>query len=202
MNVILISGKAEAGKSTTASFLKENLERCYGVNAIAIVPYGDYVKSTARLVYGWDGKKDEAGRELLQNWGTNVVRNIQPDFWIETVRRLAEVLDYFVEYLIVDDCRFPNEISAWSDYPHCHIRVERPHHENALTDEQRQHISETALDDAICDFRISAENYEALYLDAASLTEDVITYFESEKQLHWNELVPDELLVEDDDGRL
>ena len=69
MKVILISGKAEAGKTTTANFIKE-----YLVNHQArpmLIPYGNYVKTTAKELLEWNGKKDEKGRELLQWWGTD-----------------------------------------------------------------------------------------------------------------------------------
>ena len=46
MKIILISGKAEAGKTTTAKFLKKKLEE-QGMFS-AIIPYGQYVKTLPR----------------------------------------------------------------------------------------------------------------------------------------------------------
>lgn len=160
MKIVLISGKAEAGKTTAANIIKDSL----GDKAsVAIVPYGAYVKHTAKLLFNWDGKKDEAGRHLLQWWGTDIVRKQLPDFWVDTVVRLANVAQDQLDYLIIDDCRFLNEITAWRSWYPTIIRVERPGWENALTPEQRQHPSETALDDwKGFDVTLSATNIEEL----------------------------------------
>src|SRR5574344_993854 len=119
MKIILISGKAEAGKTTTANMIKDILE-----------------------------KKDKAGRSLLQYWGTDVVRKKDPNFWVMASIDLANVIKDEFDYMIVDDCRFPNEIDLWkclTAYPVLTIRVIRPGHENMLTLEQRrseEHTSE------------------------------------------------------------
>ena len=146
MHVILLSGKAEAGKTLSARMISSYLTEL-GFKAV-MIPYGDYVKHTAKLIFGWNGEKDEAGRNLLQWWGTDVVRAYNPYFWSETVVRLVDVLQNQVDYVIVDEARFPDEISIWNRYPFTvtTVRVERPGHENKLTPEQRAHISETALD--------------------------------------------------------
>ena len=113
MKIILISGKAEAGKTTAANIIKYYL--CGIGKRAAIVSYGQYVKDTAKMIFGWDGQKDENGRQLLQWWGTDVVRKKNENFWVNTVMRLAAVLDGEIDYLIIDDCRFPNEIDLWKD---------------------------------------------------------------------------------------
>lgn len=161
MKIILISGKAEAGKTTTANIIKYYL--CGIGKRAAIVPYGQYVKDTAKMIFGWDGQKDENGRQLLQWWGTDVVRKKNENFWVNTVMRLAAVLDGEIDYLIIDDCRFPNEVELWKhEYGCLTLRIERPGHENALNDEQRKHPSETALDDYEFDVTISATDFKEL----------------------------------------
>ena len=74
MKVILISGKAEAGKDLTCKILGELLRP---INSLRLA-YGDYVKTTARDILGWNGEKDVAGRKILQWWGTDVVRAKEP----------------------------------------------------------------------------------------------------------------------------
>ena len=161
MKIILISGKAEAGKTTAANIIKYYL--CGIGKRAAIVPYGQYVKDTAKMIFGWDGQKDENGRQLLQWWGTDVVRKKSENFWVNTVMRLAAVLDGEIDYLIIDDCRFPNEVELWKhEYDYLILRIERPGHENALNDEQRKHPSETALDDYEFDVTISATDFKEL----------------------------------------
>lgn len=152
--MILFCGKAEAGKTTSAVLVAQWL-RARG-SKVAKIAYGDYIKQTAKQVFGWNGRKDKAGRQLLQWWGTDVVLQKSPNFWIETVTRLAVVLDGVVDYLLIDDVRFPKEISCWLDpelskqfasgLDVCVVRVNRPEHVSKLTPEQLKHPSETALD--------------------------------------------------------
>lgn len=166
-NIILFSGKAEAGKTTAARYLKENLIH-EGYSA-KIISYSDYVKHTAMLLMGWNGIKDEFGRGVLQRWGTDIVRKRDPMFWVNTVKRLVDVSDDIFDYILIDDCRFPNEIEVWKDYQHITVRVENPNHLNALSEEQRKHPSETALDDYEMDVTLSATN--AFELNNAVLLE-------------------------------
>lgn len=165
LHIVLLSGKAEAGKTTAARAMRDALN-ARRIPAV-IVPYGQYVKDTAKMLFGWDGVKDEAGRQLLQRWGTNTVREIDPSFWCDTVIRLAKILEESSDtaVMIVDDCRFPNEIECWdwAGIKYTTIRIERPGWENALTSEQREHPSETALDDwGSWDFKISTDKKEEL----------------------------------------
>lgn len=159
MKIILISGKAEAGKTTAANFLKEELES--RGERVAITPYGRLLKDLCNMLYGWDGRKDEAGRQLLQHFGTDVIRKEDPNYWVNHVIDLAFLLYDEFDTFIVDDCRFPNELEAWDDfvkyirvdksymgrsYDVYWLRILRPGYENHLTPEQRLHPSETALD--------------------------------------------------------
>lgn len=160
MKIILISGKAETGKTLSAHIIKKKLEKWD--KKVVIIPYGAYVKDLARLLYGWNGEKDTYGRELLQKLGTDIIRTREPDFWVDTVKRLVKALRNDFDYVIIDDCRFPNELEAWNDYPNTKIRVERPYYENSLTVEQRTHPSENALDSYNFDLVFEATNKEGL----------------------------------------
>lgn len=153
MKIILISGKAEAGKTTAANFLKEELES--RGERVAITPYGRLVKDLCNMLYGWNGEKDEAGRQLLQRFGTDIVRAMRPDYWVDHIIDLALMLNNEFDTFIIDDCRFPNEVVSWEGkwfktfdnaFDVYWLRIERPGYENHLTPEQRMHASETALD--------------------------------------------------------
>lgn len=163
MKIILLSGKAEAGKTTAAQYIL--LKLLSANKKAAIIPYGQYVKDTAKMIFGWDGEKDEHGRFLLQNWGTDIVRKKDQNFWVDTVKRLVGVAYDTLDVVLIDDCRFPNEISCWDDFPAdiYTIRIKRPGWENALTPEQRKHPSETSLDKWKFDYVISARNKAKLY---------------------------------------
>ena len=64
MKVIGIAGKAESGKSSFASILKEELEG--QGKKVLLINYGDFVKFIAEKYYNWNGEKDVNGRALLQ----------------------------------------------------------------------------------------------------------------------------------------
>ena len=57
---------------------------------------------------------------------------------------------------IIPDCRFPNEISRFKEagYKTIHIHVERDF-ESGLTEEQRNHPSENALNEVTPDYVIN-----------------------------------------------
>ena len=154
MQVILISGKAQHGKDTTAGILKSQLEA--DGYKVLIVHYADLLKHICRSFFGWDGKKDSAGRHLLQYVGTDVIRARHPGFWVEFI---TQMLDFFPDewdYVLIPDCRFPNEIDSLknSGIKTIHIRVVRPGFQSKLSTEQQAHPSETALDKVIPDYYI------------------------------------------------
>ena len=151
MKVVLISGKARHGKDTTAAFLKEALER--DGNRVLIAHYGDLVKYVCKAFFCWNGEKDERGRAMLQRVGTDVIRARDEDFW---TRFLCSILSFFPDewdFVLIPDCRFPNEVDAPGEFglDSTHLRVIRPDFDNGLTEEQQNHISETALDDVRAD---------------------------------------------------
>lgn len=151
MRVILISGKAQHGKDTTARILKDELE-LHGDNVL-IAHYADLVKYICRTFFGWDGNKDEYGRHLLQYVGTDVIRQEDPNYWVDF---LSDILHFFPDewdVVIIPDARFPNEIERMRDNGHqlTHIRVVRDKFNSPLTDEQQHHASEVALDDVTPD---------------------------------------------------
>lgn len=165
MRVILISGKARAGKDTTARFLKQAFEQAYHVRGerILIVHYADLLKHICRNFFGWDGKKDTQGRNLLQRVGTDRIRAVRPNFWVEFV---AEILEMFYgdwDCVIIPDCRFPNEVEVMRQrgFPVTLLRVERPGVESNLTPDQQAHPSETALDDYKWDYILVNNGTEA-----------------------------------------
>ena len=154
MKIILISGKAQNGKDTTAEILRRQLQA--DNHRVLITHYADLLKFICRNYFGWNGEKDDAGRQMLQYVGTDVIRKRNPTLWVDFV---SMILKYFHEnwdYVIIPDCRFPNEITAMSDsgFETIHIRVVRKNFKSPLTEEQQKHPSETALDDVTPDWYI------------------------------------------------
>ena len=108
--LILLSGKAGSGKTTSAFRLNQYLS-CNGIVAMTF-SFSKYVKMTAYDL-GWNDNKDELGRNFLADIGM-VTRKYHPHIWV--VRTLREILyeasQHKVEVCIIDDCRFKNEIEV------------------------------------------------------------------------------------------
>lgn len=154
MKVITISGKAQNGKDTTAGFLKDALEA--DGYSVLITHYGDLLKYICQKFFGWDGKKDEKGRSILQYVGTDVIRAEQPNFWVGFIGNILDLFPDTWDYVLIPDCRFPNEVNVLKDsgLDVTHIRVVRDGFDSPLTPEQQQHPSETALDGTEPDYTI------------------------------------------------
>lgn len=151
MKVILISGKAGHGKDTVANILQEEIKN-KGYKVMT-THYGDLVKYICGTYFGWDGNKDEAGRTLLQHVGTDIVRKKNPDFWVDFIASILTYFDGNWDYVLIPDVRFKNEIRNIKDtgIDTVHLRVIRDNYEGTLTEEQKKHPSETALDDVSAD---------------------------------------------------
>ena len=154
--IFLIAGKAQHGKDSTANFLKEKLP-----GKSVIIHQADYLKYIAQQYMGWQGNKDCEGRTLLQWLGTDRVRLElkKPTFWVEKTCDVIEILQDQVDYFLVPDCRFRNELyytqARFPDYVKT-IRVNRVSFDNGLTQEQKNHISETDLDNFDYDYWINS----------------------------------------------
>lgn len=83
------------------------------------------------------------------------MRNAYPDYWVDFI---CDILQFFGDnwdYVIIPDCRFPNEIERMKYcYDAVHLRVRRENYDSGLTRAQKNHPSETSLDDCGADFFI------------------------------------------------
>lgn len=143
--IIIISGKARAGKDTIASFLKE----IYKEKMISL-QYGSYIKEYAIKISNWDGNEETKPRELLQQLGTNIIRKeIDEKFFIKKMIDDIKVYSYFFDIIVISDARFKIEIDDIRDNFSnvISINIERPNFDNGLTEEQKNHPSEVDLDD-------------------------------------------------------
>lgn len=144
--IFLLGGKAESGKDSTGIFIKQKV-----IGSTLILHNADFLKYIAKQYMGWNGEKDERGRNLLQNLGTDRTRIElnKPLFWVERSCDIIEILKDRYDYFCICDCRFQNELY----YPKARfpelvttIKVVRKNFNNILTQEQRNHPSETSLD--------------------------------------------------------
>ncbi|MCE5220035.1 MAG: hypothetical protein LLF98_01905 [Clostridium sp.] len=154
MQIINISGKAQHGKDTTSLILKEKLESKN--KKVLIAHYADLLKYEAKQFFNWNGLKDEQGRHILQYIGTDVIRAKNPNYWVDFVKEFLTMFQNEWDYVIIPDCRFPNECEAWKidGWSNVTVRVVRGNFISNLTTEQLNHPSETALDDYKFDYYI------------------------------------------------
>lgn len=154
MKVILISGKAQNGKDTAADFLHKALVN--DGKRVLVTHYADLLKYICTNYFGWDGNKDARGRQMLQYVGTDVIRKQNPTLWVDFVSMLLKYFHENWEYVIIPDCRFPNEVTTMVEngFDTVHLRVVRNNFKSPLTKEQQQHPSEIALDNVEPDYFI------------------------------------------------
>lgn len=153
--IILLSGRAEAGKNTMADLIADHLD-----NTVNIA-YADRLKDVCIRYFNWDGNKDEKGRTLLQRIGTDVVRNKIPYFWVREVAQLIEVFEDEFDCITISDVRFPNEIQYMKNLfgdKVVTVKVIRDNYVSSLTEEQKNHPSETSLDNYIFDYYINNDS--------------------------------------------
>ena len=144
MKIIMISGKARSGKDTLGDFLIKHLEENSKPCRVQI---GQYIKYYAMKYFGWDGEEDTKPRDLLNHLGTEIIRNkIDPDFHIKRLLQDLEVLSYFYDTFVISDVRFPNEIEKVKEKYDNVITIHIERDSDELNEEQKNNITETALD--------------------------------------------------------
>ena len=173
-NFICISGKAQNGKDTSAEIFKNEL--IIRGHSVLVIHQADLLKYICKAFFNWNGEKDEAGRTLLQQVGTNVIRKVEPDFWVDFIAKVTGFFKDTWDYIIVPDTRFPNELEKLkaNDANIFHVRVKREGFKSPLTEEQQQHPSETALDGIESDFTlINDKGIDDLYGGVVSILDAI-----------------------------
>ena len=180
--IILISGKAESGKDTLATYLKEKLEA--NGEKVVIDRFAKYIKGYLKDYYSWDGvTKDQFIRTKLQQLGTDIIKE-KLNYKSFHAKRLTEdfqiVSDDF-DYFLVPDTRFRDEIHTFKAmFPdECiTVRINRYDYKSKLTDEQLKHKSECDLDKFNFDYTIHTRksNINQLYDEADRVLKKVLAY--------------------------
>jgi hypothetical protein len=166
--IYLLSGKARNGKDTTAEFLKKFYEA--DGKKVIYSRAGKYIKFYASEMTGWDGKEETKPRQLLQELGTDVIRNKlnKADMLIERQLDDIEIYSYFYDAIIVPDIRLPKEIdSVKAKFDNVvAIHINRINFESDLSSNQQSHITETAMDNYTnFDYEVTNDTLEQLEKD-------------------------------------
>lgn len=140
--IIILTGKAQSGKNETASIIKKYYEKQN--KKTVILAYAKYLKDYAKEITNWDGEENTKPRELLQQLGVELIKNqIDENMLINRIKEDIKVYEYFFDVIIISDARFQDEIENIKTNNKVVIKIEGI--ENNLTEKQKQHITETAL---------------------------------------------------------
>lgn len=145
--IFVVSGRANSGKDTTCELINNNV-KLKGLCSINL-QFSSYIKMYAKEITSWDGSDDTKPRKLLQELGTDIIRNkIDNMFFINRIIEDIKVYSYYCDVITISDARLPLELdSIKNTFDNVYkIRIERPGFENNLTDLERSHITETGLD--------------------------------------------------------
>lgn len=171
--IILISGRAQSGKSSSEVMLRKKLPGKIQSFSFA-TPLKEFLCNVLSVPWAilngtddqknmlthirWDTlpRHDESlmalkerfkvpaitefmtGRQLMQYFGSDIIRKgFCPDAWASAA--LNSIKRTSVDYAIISDVRFPNELEVFKDYDPIVIRLTR----NPLN---QDHTSESALD--------------------------------------------------------
>ena len=146
--IFILSGKAKSGKNYVADIISD-----YYKNSIQI-SYAYYLKQYVIKLSNWDGLQETKPRDLLQSIGIDLIKNIDKELLIRRVMEDIKVYSYFFDVIIVTDARLKEEVDIPKQLFKC-ITIRINGKDNDLTLEQKNHITETNLDNYKFDYVIN-----------------------------------------------
>ena len=148
MKIILIGGKANSGKDSTAEYI-DNYYRGKGLDVVNIqIAY--YIKMYAKQIAMWDGDNETKPRQLLQDLGTELIRKqIDEYFFIKRILQDIDVYSRYFDVITISDGRLPEEFKEIKKaYPETiSLHVTRPGYVSHLTKDQKAHVTESLVDE-------------------------------------------------------
>lgn len=160
--MIVFHGLARSGKDTGAELLDNHLSNL-GHN-VTRMAFADPIKDIGCIMFNMTRQEIEDKKEVVDDWvgksprwflqefGTEFVRNeIDSNFWAKNLEQKFNKSD--ADFVIVTDCRFPNEIDMAKRIGAITIKVVRDNKDSVASGAEK-HISEMGLDDELFDFVI------------------------------------------------
>jgi len=152
--IVLVSGKAGAGKTTVSDMLRDKIKTDYPELIVERYSFSSPIKYIAQAFFTWDKEKDEKGRRLLQDLG-KVGREYNENVWVKHL--LAQMDKHFgnktqlfpTNVVIVDDWRFPNEMSYLQINPMIDVFTVRVSGRGGLEGQVALDVSENSLPEGI-----------------------------------------------------
>lgn len=149
MKIFLVCGASRHGKDTIGNFIEEyckenNIKFCR-------TQIAKYLKMYIKDYFGWDGREETKPRTLLQELGTDIIREEmnKPYFFADRTAEDLDILSHFFDVAAVTDIRVPLEIETIKKNFHdvVVIKVERINYETEMTVAQQQHKIENAMNE-------------------------------------------------------
>lgn len=158
--IVVISGKAQTGKTTTVNILKEYFPE------LTEIVIAKSMKDMAKEYFNWDGSEETKPRTLLQQIGNYARFTLnKPEFFINRAIGDIQLLEPYKDLFVISDCRFRNELYSFKAIfkDIITIRLERTNFISPLTIEQQNHESEIDLDNENgWDYKIIASNVDEI----------------------------------------
>ena len=156
MKVFVIGGKASSGKTTFGEYLREELKD-YSYKP-CVMHITEPLYSYARNYFDWNNNQEKP-REFLQKVGYDIIKEKmgKKTFLLDRLFEDIEILNNFFDTFIITDARLAEEFDAIKEKYEdvVAIKLERSNYESNLSEEEKNHITETALDNYdLYDFKI------------------------------------------------
>ena len=167
--IFILSGKAKSGKNYVADLI----EKYYLDKKCIQLSYAYYLKQYVKKITNWNGSDENKPRDLLQSLGIDLVKKIDNELLVRRVMEDIKVYSYFFDVIIVTDARLIEEIETPKKLFNCiTIRINKS--DNNLTEEQKNHITETNLDNyQNFDYIIENKNIEELENQIINILKEV-----------------------------
>ena len=155
MKIILIGGKANSGKDSTAEYIDEYY-RSRGLDVVNI-QIAFYIKMYAKEIAKWDGDNETKPRQLLQDLGTELIRKqIDEYFFIKRIIQDIDIYSRYFDVITISDGRLPEEFASIKlAYPETvTVHITRPGYVSHLTKGQKAHVTEALVDEIDYDYEV------------------------------------------------
>ena len=163
---------ARSGKDKVADIIVNHLKN----KKVKKLSYAYYLKQYVKNISNWKGLEEDKPRELLQTIGIDLIKNkVNNKLLINRVIEDIEVYSYFYDVIVITDARLVEEVvDIKNNYNGViTIRINR-NIDNDLTISEKNHITETNLDNYKFDYIIeNNDDYENLEKSVNKIVEEL-----------------------------
>lgn len=169
MKIYLLAGKAGSGKDLMGRYMKTQYD--FAGHNTCILHITTPLYEYARNYFSWNGNMAEKPRQFLQEMGIEVIQKQlgKKYFLIDRLCEDVEILKNFFDVFIITDGRLLFEFEELRRrFPDIKIvHVIRENYENELTDHEKNHVTETEMDQyKDYDYIVRNTSKERLYSEA------------------------------------